>query len=46
LKSELSRILDEKNRTLLLKDYKILKSRLGGSGASAKTAKLMAGYLS
>jgi lipid-A-disaccharide synthase len=46
LKTELSKILDEKNRIPLFNDYKLLKSRLGGSGASAKAAKLMTGYLS
>jgi len=46
LKSELLKIIDEKNRDSLLKNYKLLKSRLGGSGASAKAAKLMIRYLS
>jgi len=46
LKSELLKILDEKNRDSILKNYKLLKSRLGGSGASAKAAKLMIRYLS
>jgi len=46
LKSELLKILDEKNRDSILKNYKLLKSRLGGSGASAKAANLMIRYLS
>lgn len=41
LKSELQNILDEKNRAVILDNYKLLKAKLGGSGASEKTAKLM-----
>ncbi|MCD4665873.1 MAG: lipid-A-disaccharide synthase, partial [Bacteroidales bacterium] len=47
LKKELHRIItDEKNRNRIIKDYRILKSRLGGSGASKKTAGLIHKYLS
>ena len=47
LKKELHRIItDEKNRNRIIEDYRILKSRLGGSGASKKTAGLIYKYLS
>ncbi len=45
LKSELKNILDPDTRKKLMADYKELKQKLGGSGASAKTARLMIQYL-
>jgi lipid-A-disaccharide synthase len=41
LKKELRKILDEKNRTRIFKDYFELERKLGGKGASEKTAKLI-----
>lgn len=41
LKKELSKILDGKHREDLLKKYESLESKLGGIGASEKTAKLI-----
>lgn len=41
LKQELKKILDETNRQRIFDDYNELKEKLGGSGASAKTAKLI-----
>ena len=41
LVKELRRILDEKERLRILGDYSELKTKLGGSGASAKTASEM-----
>ncbi len=41
LKSELTKILDEKHREKLFLDYFELEKKLGGKGASAKTAKLI-----
>ena len=41
LKFELTKILDLENRTRIFTDYKALEQRLGGEGASAKTAKLI-----
>ncbi len=41
LKKELSKLLDEKHRNTLLQKYDELESRLGGVGASEKTAKLI-----
>ena len=41
LKLELTKILDETNRKQIFKDYQELKMRLGGAGASAKTAQLI-----
>lgn len=41
IKSELKKILDTKHRNLLLENYKLLEDKLGGSGASDKTAKLI-----
>ena len=41
LKIELTKILDETNRKQIFKDYQELKMRLGGAGASAKTAQLI-----
>ena len=41
LKSELQAILEGPNRETMLKNYDILESKLGGEGASAKTAQLI-----
>ncbi len=41
LKLELTKILDLENRTRIFNDYNALEQRLGGEGASAKTAKLI-----
>ena len=41
LKKELSKILDSATRQQILKDYEELEERLGGEGASKKTAKLI-----
>jgi lipid-A-disaccharide synthase len=45
LKQEFDRILDTKNRERIFEDYKALKEKLGGVGASETTARLMLGYL-
>jgi len=45
LKQEFDSILDEDNRIRIFRDYKGLKEKLGGSGASETTAKLMVDYL-
>jgi lipid-A-disaccharide synthase len=41
LKLELNKILDQKNREKLLSEYKELKTKLGGVGASHRTAELI-----
>ncbi|WP_121666950.1 lipid-A-disaccharide synthase [Mesonia aquimarina] len=41
LEKELHKILGESHRKVLLQDYKLLKEKLGGSGASKKTAQLI-----
>ncbi len=41
IKAELSKILDGKHRENLLKKYEELEQKLGGEGASEKTAKLI-----
>jgi lipid-A-disaccharide synthase len=41
LKIELSKLLEPKHRKALLEKYDALESKLGGIGASAKTAKLI-----
>ncbi len=41
LKTELDKILDESHRKLLFSDYFDLEQKLGGAGASLKTAKLI-----
>lgn len=41
LKRELSKLLDEKHRNALLKKYDDLELKLGGVGASEKTAKII-----
>ena len=38
---ELTKILDDDNRTVLFSDYHELEDKLGGIGASVKTAKLI-----
>jgi lipid-A-disaccharide synthase len=41
LKIELNKILEPKNRERLIMKYDILEKKLGGIGASQKTAKLI-----
>jgi lipid-A-disaccharide synthase len=41
IKAELTKILDENHRATLLKKYEKLEQKLGGIGASKKTAKLI-----
>lgn len=41
IKAELTKILEEKHRNTLLQKYDELEQKLGGIGASAKTAKLI-----
>jgi len=38
LKKELQKILESKHRAVVLKDYERLEAKLGGAGASLKTA--------
>jgi lipid-A-disaccharide synthase len=45
LKKELNKILDEKYREKLFLDYFDLEKKLGGKGASEKTAKLIIKYI-
>jgi lipid-A-disaccharide synthase len=45
IKSELNAIIDSETRSKMLSDYAELIEKLGGSGASAKTAELMLAYL-
>jgi len=45
LKQELSKLLEENHRKVLLKKYDDLESKLGGVGASEKTAKIIAKVL-
>jgi lipid-A-disaccharide synthase len=45
LKTELDKLLKGESRKRLLADYAELKAKLGGEGASAKTAELMLAYL-
>ncbi|GGB70445.1 lipid-A-disaccharide synthase [Flavobacterium suaedae] len=45
LKKELQKILDIKHRENLIKEYTLLESKLGGEGASAKTAQLIIKHL-
>ena len=42
---ELEKILDKKNRSSMLAEYKMLHNKLGGNGASKKTADLIKMYL-
>ncbi|WP_395043609.1 lipid-A-disaccharide synthase [Flavobacterium sp.] len=41
IKVELNKILDDKNRKILLEKYNLLEKKLGGIGASEKTATLI-----
>jgi lipid-A-disaccharide synthase len=41
IKIELQRILEPNHRTQLLQKYEILEKKLGGTGASEQTAKLI-----
>ena len=41
IKIELEKILDPNNRSIILRNYTLLESQLGGIGASEKTAKLI-----
>lgn len=41
IKTELTKILDENHRKILLNKYEVLEQKLGGIGASEKTAKLI-----
>jgi len=45
LKMELDKLLEPATRSRIIADYAELKKKLGGSGASKKTAELMVGYL-
>ena len=45
LKSELEKILTEPKRSQILEDYKELREKLGGPGASERTAELILGDL-
>lgn len=45
LKLELDKLLNQETRIKMLMQYSKLKVKLGGSGASRKTAELMVGYL-
>lgn len=45
LKSELTKILTEPKRSQVLNDYKALREKLGGQGASERTAELIVGDL-
>jgi lipid-A-disaccharide synthase len=45
LKVELDKLLEPSSRKKLLENYSVLKEKLGGMGASAKTAELMISYL-
>uniref|UniRef100_UPI00404B8C86 lipid-A-disaccharide synthase n=1 Tax=Flavobacterium sp. TaxID=239 RepID=UPI00404B8C86 len=45
LKTELNKIIHGKNREIMIGDYQLLETKLGGSGASAKTAHLIVNSL-
>ncbi len=45
LKTELERVLNDKNRSIMFTDYYELEQKLGGKGASEKTAKLIYDYI-
>ena len=45
LKKELNNLLDEDKSNDMQSDFDLLRDKLGGVGASAKTAELMLGYL-
>lgn len=46
IKTELSKLLDEKYREKLIEKYHLLEEKLGGEGASEKVAKLIVAYIS
>ena len=46
IKQELQKILEPNHRSLLIEQYNVLEKKLGGSGASLKTAKLIIKNLS
>ena len=39
IKAELTKLLEDKTRNIILENYDLLEKKLGGNGASAKTAK-------
>jgi lipid-A-disaccharide synthase len=43
IKIELEKLLESKNRAVILENYSLLETQLGGIGASEKTAKLIVG---
>ncbi len=45
LKRELDKLLNEGNRNKVQSGFELLQEKLGGQGASARTAELMLGYL-
>ena len=45
LKSELDKLLNTETRKKIITDYSELTTKLGGAGASKKTAELMIAYL-
>jgi lipid-A-disaccharide synthase len=45
LKAELTKIIEGSQRDLMIKNYQLLESKLGGSGASNKTASLIVASL-
>jgi lipid-A-disaccharide synthase len=45
LKLELDKLLTSETRAIMLQNYDTLRKKLGGAGASKKTAELMIGYL-
>lgn len=45
LHHEVGKLLNDKNRAEILRNYAALKEKLGGAGASQKTARLMLEYL-
>lgn len=45
IKEELTKILSENNRKTLLENYELLEKKLGGEGASSKTAQLIVSNL-
>lgn len=46
IKTELSKLLDEKYREKLIEKYHLLEEKLGGEGASEKVAKLIVAHIS
>ncbi len=45
MKTELSKLLEPGQRSLILREYDLLREKLGGRGASARTAQLMIKYI-